>query len=1126
VIDYRLLGPLEVTAGGHALDVGGPKQRALLAILLLHANQPVPRDVLIEQLWGERPPTGPDHAVDVYIWRLRKRLDPVAGSPCVLTRAGGYLLQAAPEQVDLLRFERLAHDGQRSLAEGKADRAAGQFREALALWRGPPLADFRGEAFAQAWITRLEKLRAEVAEDRIDADLALGQHARVVGELEAIVASQPLHERPYQQLMVALYRCGRQADALAVYRDARRTLVDELGIEPGQPLRQLERAILQQDPSLELPTRRAAARAVVPPPGTARAWFTGTGGRRRLVAAAGALALTLTLLVAATTHGSARLAAGPDSVGVIDGATADLSAVVTRVGRPEGIASGAGAVWVTDSADNLLLRVDLAGQVIDRIPVGRGPAGVTVGDGEVWVANELDGTVSEVNPGAGRQVATIPVGIGPHAIAFGYGSVWVANVTDDTLSRIDAATGTVTTVIPLGSAPAGITTGAGAVWVTSQQTGELLRIDPADNRPSRAIPIGRSPAGLAAGGGSIWVADSGGALWRVDPRTGRARTIKLGGAPTGVAYSGGAVWVARGLSGSVSKIIPATGKVQLIHLGNEPTDLVAAGGRVWATVLPSLASHRGGTLTVITRLPADEGSRPPTDPAVAFYSWAWQMLSMTNDGLVGYRRAGGLAGDQLVPDLATALPAPTGGGKIYTFRLRRGIRYSNGALVRPEDFRLAIERVFMVNKRGNPGIPPYYAGIVGAAQCERNPGPCNLARGIVADDAAGTVTFHLTAPDPQFLYKLAFSWAYPVPHGTPDHLITAVQLPATGPYMTKSLVPGHTWVLVRNPRFRPWSPQAQPSGYPGRITLRLDVPPGQAVADVEHGRADVLLSPPPASVGQLATHYTSQLHAGPMGATIALALNTRVAPFTKLAARQAVNDAINRSTVVALNGGPLAAQPTCQVLPPTMPGYRPYCPYTILPSSGGAWTAPDLALARRRVRQSGTQGDRVTVLYSHEQAPFPSAATARYLVSVLDQLGYRASLRTTGAGGYWGVLGDSRDRVQAGFFSWYQDYPAPSDFIDPLFTCASFLPDNQNNFNEAEFCDPQIDSQAQRALTSRPSDPAAATTRWAAIDRELTDQAPWVPLYNPRDLTLLSARVGNYRYHPYWSLLIDQLWVR
>lgn len=1125
MIDYRLLGPLEVALDGHAVDTGGLRQRALLAILLLHANQPVPRDVLIDQLWGEHPPAGPDHALAVYIWRLRKTLDAAAGYQCVLTRPGGYLLKAAPEQVDLARFERLVHDGQRSLAAGHASRAAAELSEALALWRGQPLADFGDEPFAQAEIARLEKLRAEVVEDRIEADLALGRHARVVTELEAVVASQPLRERPYQQLMIALYRCGRQADALAVYRTARRILAEELGIDPGQALQRLERAILQQDPSLELPRNETSARTPAIRPGTARTWRPATAGRRGLLAVGGTLAVTLALLVARPTHGPAELAAGPDTVGVINAANADLSAVVAGTGQPSGIAYGAGAVWIADSADNLLLRADAAARIIDRIPVGNGPAGVTVGGGEVWVANELDGTVSEVNPGAGRQVAIIPVGIGPGAVAFGYGSVWVANMTDDTVSRIDAATGHVTAVISVGSAPTGIAAGAGAVWVTSQQTGELLRVDPANNRPVRGVPVGRSPAGLAVGAGSVWVADSGGTVWRFDPRTGRTRAIRVGGSPAGVAYGDGAVWVADGLNGSVSRISPGTGKTRTVRLGNEPTALAAAGHDVWATVLPSRASHHGGTLKVLTRLPPDEGPRPPTDPAVAYYSWAWQMLSMTNDGLVGYRRVAGLAGNQLVPDLATALPVPTDGGRTYTFRLHAGLEYSTGAKVRPEDFRRAIERVFMINRHENPGIPPFYAGIVGAAACERTPGPCDLSRGIVANDAAGTVTFHLTAPDPGFLFKLAFSWAYAVPPGTPDHLISAAQLPATGPYMTKSLVPGHTWVLVRNPRFREWSAQAQPAGYPDRIVLRLDVPPSQAVADVEHGTADVLLSP--ASVGQLATRYAARLHSGPLAAIIALVLNTRVPPFDTLAARRAVDYAVNRNTLATLNGGPLAVQPTCQVLPPTMPGYRPYCPYTVLPSPSGAWTAPDLARARRLIQESGTRGDRVELLYSNEHPPFPSPATARYLVSVLDELGYRATLRVVqNAYAYWGMLGNSRDRVQAGFFSWYQDYPAPSDFIDPLLTCGSFIPDSQNNLNDAEFCNPRIDTRAQSAMASEPGDPAAAAATWAAVDRELTDQAPWVSLYNPRYLSLLSARVGNYQFHPYWNVLIDQLWVR
>ena len=145
---------------------------------------------------------------------------------------------------------------------------------------------------------------------------------------------------------------------------------------------------------------------------------------------------------------------------------------------------------------------------------------------------------------------------------------------------------------------------------------------------------------------------------------------------------------------------------------------------------------------------------------------------------------------------------------------------------------------------------------------------------------------------------------------------------------------------------------------------------------------------------------------------------------------------------------------------------------------------------------------------------------------VLDQLGYRASLRVVNSNAYWNVYDDSRDRVQIGFFTWYPDYPAPSDFIDPVLTCGSFVPANPGNVNEAEFCDPPIDAHTRQALADQVGDPATAEGQWAAIDHELVDQAPWVPLYNPRDLTVLSARTGNYQFHSYWNLLIDQLWVR
>ena len=1123
MIEYRILGPLEVSANGRLIEVGGPKLRALLVILLLRANESVPRDVLVHELWGEQPPVGAQHSLDVYVSRLRKSLDAAADGPVVMTRPGAYSLRLAEGQLDARRFEQLVGQGRAALAANAPGQAAEKLRLALELWRGQALADLVNGHGPWIEAARLEELRLCAIEDRIDSDLALGRHADVVSELAALAAAHPLRERLHGQLMIALYRSGRQAEALEAYQAARRTLVEELGLEPGPALQRLESAILRQDASLDRPDQAAVASGAVRVSGKRQPRLLGP---KRLVAVAAALAVVIALAVAMTTREPAQLTAGPNTVGVIDGGQARLSAVVTGVGRPNGVAYGAGAVWVTDSAANMLLRVDPAGQVNDRIPVGRGPAGVVVAGGEVWVANELDGTVSEVNPGSGTQVAAILAGIGPAAIASGYGSVWVANVTSDTVSRIDAATGVVVSTISLGSAPTAIAVGDGAVWVTSLDTGELLRIDPTANRISQAIPVGQSPDGLAVGAGSVWVAGGGGAVMRVNPRTGQVRTIEVGGAPAGVVYADGAIWVASGVSGTVSRIDPSTGATRLIPVGNQPTNLAAAGDALWATVLPSLAAHRGGTLTVIAQQVSPDHPVLDTDPAVAYDTLTWQMLSMTNDGLVGYRRLSGLAGDQLIPDLATSLPRPTDRGRTYTFRLRAGLRYSTGSLIRPDDIRRAIERVLLIDKQQNPGIPGWYDGIVGVSRCEGSPGPCDLTRGIVADDAAGTVTFHLTAPDPEFLYKLAFSWAYAVPPGTPDHMVSAAQLPATGPYMTESFVQGHAWTLVRNPRFREWSPQAQPGGYPDRIVVRVDVPPGQAVADVEHGRADVLLTPPLDAVGQLATHYTSQLHSGPLAATVALTLNTRIAPFNSLMARKALNYAIDRNTVIALNGGSLAAVATCQVLPPTMPGYQPYCPYALRPGPGGAGSAPDLAQAERLVQASGTQGDKVVVLYSDQGTPFPSPATARYVVSVLDVLGYRASLRPVDPNAYWNVFGDSRNRVQAGFYGWFQDYPAPSDFIDPLLTCGFFLSDNPGNANTAEFCDPQVDAQARQALASQVGDPATAAGQWAAVDHEIVDQAPWVPLYNPRDLTVLSARTGNYRFHPYWNLLLDQLWIR
>jgi DNA-binding SARP family transcriptional activator len=242
-VEFRILGPLEVVEDGSPLALGGARQRALLALLLTHANEVVSTDRLIDELWGERAPNAARNALQYHVSRLRKLL---GGAHAVVTKEPGYLIRVGPDELDLLRFERLVEEGQRSSPET----AARLLREALALWRGPALADVAHEPFAQSEILRLEDLRLVALERRIDADLELGRDAEIVAELEALVREHPLRERVRAQLMLALYRSGRQAEALEVYRQTRRLLVDELGIEPSPALHELERAILDQDPAL------------------------------------------------------------------------------------------------------------------------------------------------------------------------------------------------------------------------------------------------------------------------------------------------------------------------------------------------------------------------------------------------------------------------------------------------------------------------------------------------------------------------------------------------------------------------------------------------------------------------------------------------------------------------------------------------------------------------------------------------------------------------------------------------------------------------------------------------------------------------------------------------------------
>jgi len=1138
--DFRILGSFEVRAGDRLVGLGGEKPRALLAILLLHRNEVVSADRLIDDLWGESPPETALRTLQAYVSRLRKALGPNGASrsgrpECVsagnggvlLTRGRGYLLEVGPGELDLERFGELAERGRDALAAGRPGPAATVLREALAIWRGPPLADFAYEPFAQAVIAQLEELHLAAVEDRVEADLALGRARELVGELRDLVTRHPLRERLRGQLMRALYRSGRQAEALEAYHEFRRHLSEELGLEAGPPIQQLELAILARDPTLDLPAGQAAsapphAAEVAPLDGLARGRRRPVVGGLTLLALAVVGSVVAVVAVVALTGGGAvpaRVIAG-NAVGAISPSGGAIRAVVPLGTSPAAIAAGAGSVWAANSNAGTISRIDPATRaVIETIPVGSTPSGIAVGDGAVWVTSSYGQTVSRVDPAVDRVVQTIAVGNAPTGVAVGDDSVWVANSSDGTVTRIDAATGAVVKTIALGAGATEVAVGAGAVWVSDEGGDRVFRVDPQTDQVTASINVGSGPTALAVGFRSVWVANSlDGTVSRIDPQTNSVTgTVAVGDGAGAVAVGGGGVWVSSQYASTIERVDPVTDAVtQTVRVGSRPQGVALAGGLVWVGARPAATDHRGGTLRALATGHADTFDPVLTQNLIG-------VLPLTYDGLTAYQRVGGSGSAQLVPDLAVSLPSPTDGGTTYTFQLRRGIRFSNGEPVRPESFRRALERDLALGGNSNYGGP--FAEVVGGAACAANPSQCDLSRGVVTNDAANTVTFHLVAPNPEFLKRLTLLDAVAVPVDTPLHDIGLHPMPTTAPYEWVD-VSRYSLSLVRNPYFHEWSHAARPAGYPDRIVFRHIANAEAGLTAVERGSADYLFDGVPQDrLGEAQTRFAGQLYITPTSGTTALILNTRVAPFTDVRVRQAINYAVDRAKIAQLLGQ--ESQPACQVLPVGLPGYQRYCPYTIGPNPGGAWQAPDLARADRLIAASGTRGTPITIWNLHDEG---LGALDRYLVSLLDRLGYPTRIKDfSGADPNAPVRFADSDTAAQGalyFIPLGLAYPSASQVLQADYTCQAFAPTASGNPNWSEFCDHRLDAQINTALAAESNNSPNTAALWAQADRTATNQAPAVPLTTTPDIHLVSAHVGNYQYSFQQGVLLDQLWVR
>ena len=576
-LHFRLLGPLEAERGGIALELGPRKQRAVLALLLLEANRVVPTERLIDALWGDAPPETARSALQVYVAGLRKAFGEDGAS--LQTQGPGYVLELEPGALDLQAFAALRAEARDA---SEPARAAEALHEALALWRGSPLADLDGAPFGTAARAGLEEQRLGALEERIDADLALGRHADLIHELDALVAEHPYRERFRGQQMLALYRSGRQADALSAYRSARQALVDGLGIEPGDELKTLERQVLDHDPAIAAPD---------PLPATVEEARLG----RRLPI----LAVALLSLVGAAVAGAfllrsepAALTVEPNWVAVIDPKTDHVVSAVPAGVEPGPITFGGGAVWVGNLDDKSVTRIDPASRkVVHTMPIDATPTGVAFGHGKLWVAHGHTGQVTWIDPELGGRdtiddVAKTKFGSSLGAVAAGTTAVW-AVFGDATLANIDPKSSDFEQT-DVGLRPTTVVEGGGSLWVVSSADSTVYRFSPDTflAGPLGRTSVGRRSTGVAYGHGAVWVTSSGDDLvTRIDPGTNSTRQIAVGEEPVAVAADEQAVWVANAGDGTVSRIDPVSADVvNTIEVGGSPAGIAAARGLVWVTV--------------------------------------------------------------------------------------------------------------------------------------------------------------------------------------------------------------------------------------------------------------------------------------------------------------------------------------------------------------------------------------------------------------------------------------------------------------------------------------------------------------------------------------------------------------
>jgi DNA-binding SARP family transcriptional activator len=589
--EFRLLGTLEA-GERNAAGLGSRKQRALLAYLLLHRNEAVSRDALVDALWPDNPPASAAHSLDVYASGLRKSL----GADGLLEARGGALrLRVEDDALDVALFERFVAAARK--ADAPTERLAA-IDQALALWRGRALADLGDEPFVGQERERLEEQRLVAVEERFDTLLALGRHDEAAPLLQSFVSEHPLRERPRRLLMLALYRAGRQADALDDYRAFRLLLREELGLDPSPELRELEAAILRHDPILAAPVSAAGAPPLV--------W---DRRRRALLVGAAAIAVVAGTLLAVLvlTGGEGKALTIPHlSAAAIDPATGQPLAVVPLHGQPIAALGTGDTIWIANSTDRTLTRVDdRTMSVVSTIGLPSQPTALAFGAGRIWIASlDTQHSLTAVDPRSGDVLFSIPLrqpGLGRFGVGrwtgasdvtFAFGSVWTT-VGVSGLLRLSPR-GKVLHSFVVGPEPLAVTAGRSAVWAALIGPAQLREVDPFSNSVGGVIQVGNMQDGsesrlalhctIAAAGNSIWApAYFAPGVWHIDALHHRVvGVVQTGGSPCTVAIGLGKVWVANPNAEELDEIDPATEAiVRRIAVAAPPSSVAVGQRHVW-----------------------------------------------------------------------------------------------------------------------------------------------------------------------------------------------------------------------------------------------------------------------------------------------------------------------------------------------------------------------------------------------------------------------------------------------------------------------------------------------------------------------------------------------------------------